>query len=60
MEVNGALNIEIQLVGTGLPAVTATHAAGNSVSSGRFRLVARTSPNVWEVVSLDREWRDYC
>ena len=60
VEVDAALNIEVKLVGSGLPALTATHAAGNSVSSGGFRVEARTTPNVWEVVSLDREWRDYC
>ena len=60
VEVDGALGIEVHLVGGGLSPLTAAHAAGHSVSSGGFRVEARTSPDVWEVVSLDREWRDYC
>ena len=59
LDINASLDAELE-PGGGRATVTATHAAGASISYGGFRAEARTSPDAWEIVSLDREWRDYC
>ena len=40
--------------------VNRAHAAGAVAAFGGFRVEARTSPDAWEIVSLDQEWRAYC
>ena len=59
LDIDSSLNAELER-GGGHATLTATHAAGASLSFGGFRVEARTSPDAWEIVSLDREWRDYC
>ena len=59
LDIDGTLNAELE-PGGGRATLNAAHAAGASISSGGFRAEARTSPDAWEIVSLDREWRDYC
>ena len=59
LDINATLDAELQ-PGGAHAAVSATHAAGASIGLGGFSVEARTSPNAWEIVSLDREWRDYC
>ena len=59
LDINGTLDAELE-PGGGHATLTATHAAGASIGLGGFSVEAHTSPNAWEIVSLDREWRDYC
>ena len=59
LDIDSSLNAELER-GGGHATLTATHTAGANLSFGGFRVEARTSPNAWEIVSLDREWRDYC
>ena len=54
LDIDSSLNAELER-GGGHATLTATHAAGASLSFGGFRVEARTSPDAWEIVSLDRE-----
>ena len=55
LEIDASLNAEL-IPGGGNATITATHAAGASIDFDGFLLEARTSPNGWEIVSLDQEW----
>ena len=59
LDIDNSLSLEL-VPGSGRPFIAVTHAAGASASADGFRVEARTSPDAWEIVSLDREWRDYC
>lgn len=63
LEIDSNLDFELE-PGGGEASLTITHASaaatGASIGLGGFRAEARTSPDAWQIVSLDHEWRDYC